>query len=412
MSGLLDPQSAPHVLERLAATNPDCEIWFDSSPLVYPRWKQSVLDAAPADKRAAWAAQLTRLFDPDSVAATGEMAFGGVTTNPPLSLAAIEHDPEFWFAVVQDKLAEDPAASVEDIYWRMYLDVVRLGAEKIAPVFQASGGKRGFLSGQVDPRFVQDYDRMLAQGIELAALGENVMVKAPGSKQGYQVIEELTARGISTNNTTSFTVSQYVECMNAVSRGLARERAAGVDLRRWRSVITHMSARLGNLGDLHSEAQARGVTLSPEEILLGELAVLKRAYRHGKDNGHPSKMLQCSMRVTKGADGRMHSWHIEKLAGGDFVYTCPPSYIRQLMEAEDSLVFDPRAIDEDAPAELIAKLRELPYFRKAYDFDAMAPEEFASFGAFAATATEFAAATRKTVDFVARAIEQLRRRAA
>ena len=110
MSGLLDPQSAPHVLERLAATNPDCEIWFDSSPLVYPRWKQSVLDAAPADKRAAWAAQLTRLFDPDSVAATGEMAFGGVTTNPPLSLAAIEHDPEFWFAVVQDKLAEDEQA--------------------------------------------------------------------------------------------------------------------------------------------------------------------------------------------------------------------------------------------------------------------------------------------------------------
>ena len=37
-----------HILERLAATNPDCEIWWDSSPLVYAAWKRRVLDNAPA----------------------------------------------------------------------------------------------------------------------------------------------------------------------------------------------------------------------------------------------------------------------------------------------------------------------------------------------------------------------------
>ena len=55
--------------------------------------------------------------------------------------------------------------------------------------------------------------------------------------------------------------------------------------------------------------------------------------------------------------------------------------------------------------EVIAKLRQLPYFRQAYDFDGMVPAEFCQFGAFAATAAEFVAATHKTVDFVARALE-------
>lgn len=83
------------------------------------------------------------------------------------------------------------------------------------------------------------------------------------------------------------------------------------------------------------------------------------------------------------------------------------------MQAEDRLPeFSATAIDDEPPAALIAKLRQLPYFRQAYDFDGMKPEEFSQFGAFASTATEFAAATRKTVDFVARALESARSQAA
>ena len=403
-----------HVLEKLAATNPDCEIWFDSSPLVYASFKKGVLASAPSDKRDLWTEQLTRLFDRKAVEETGEMGFRGVTTNPPLLLQAIQDDPDFWMGEIRRLAAERPNAGVEEIYWAIYLDVVRRGAEMIRPVWDKSGGKYGLVSGQVDPRFVADYDKMLAQGLTLAEVAPNVMVKIPGSKEGYDVIEELTARGIPTNNTTSFTVPQYVACMNAVSRGLERAKQAGVDLSRWRSVITHMSARLGNIGDLKAQAEARGIVLSADEILLGEMAVLKRAYRHGKETGHPSKMLQCSMRVIDGGPGgTASSGHIAQIAGGDFVYTCPPSYIEQLMKAEDRLPdFDPRAIDADASPELIEKLRRIPYFRQAYDFDGMQPEEFKNFAAFVATAAEFAGATRKTVDFVARAIESARLHAA
>jgi transaldolase len=252
-----------------------------------------------------------------------------------------------------------------------------------------------------------DGERMLAQGLQIAAMGENVMVKIPGSKTGYEVIEELTARGISTNNTTAFTVSQYQRGMKAVANGRARAQALGINIDRWRSVITHMSARLGNIGDLSDEADLRGLNLSREDIQHGEIAVLKRGYHYGRDNNYPSKMLQCSMRVYDDAKaGTASSWHIEKIAGGDFVYTCPPSYVAGLMHAEDRLKpFDAHAIDEEIPSDVLERLLKLPYFRRAYEYDGLAEEEFVGFGAFAATAAEFAKATRRTVDFVAMAME-------
>jgi transaldolase len=404
----------PHILEKLAQTNPDCEIWWDSSPLVYDQWSEGVLSKAPVAKKAVWEEQLKRLYDPETISEEGVMGFRGVTTNPPLSLQAILADPDYWVGKIRAMIGKNPHADVEQVYWKTYLETVRSGAELIRPVFEKSGGKFGHLSGQVDPRFVTDLERMRADAADLKAISPNVMVKVPGSKEGYQLIEELTAEGVSTNNTTSFTVPQYMACMNAVSRGLETARRNNVDLSKWRSVITHMSARLGNVGDLQWQANERGIELTADEITLGELAVMKRAYNHIQKTGHPSKMLMCSMRVAQDeAAGTASSWHIQKLAGGDFVYTCPPSYIAALMQHEDKLgPFDAHAIEEDIPSESLSKLLKLPYFRQAYEFDGMEREEFSQFGAFIATASEFAVATRKTIDFVARVYADTKQQAA
>ncbi len=396
-----------NVLEQLAETNADSEIWWDSSPLIYPSWRKETMAQAPEGREADWDAQLTRFFDADIIQSEGRMGFRGVTTNPPLSLQAIKLAPQMWAERIREIAKNDPHLDVEGVYWTTYLDLVRKGAEEIRPVYDTSGGKYGMLSGQVDPRFVRDGDRMLAQGLTIAAQGPNVMVKLPGSKEGYEVLEELTARGISTNNTTSFTVPQYMRCMAAVTAGLQRARAAGVDLSKWRSVITHMSARLGELSDWKVEAKARGIELTLPEIRDGEEAVLKRAYHWGKQNNHPSKMLQCSMRVEKDErTGKTVSRHIQDYAGSDMVYTCPPSYIAGLMKAADELEpFDKNAIDREPNKASIEKLLKLPSFRAAYEFDGMTPDQFAHFGAFKATETEFAAATRQTVDFVRMTLE-------
>jgi transaldolase len=88
------------------------------------------------------------------------------------------------------------------------------------PLFKASGFKEGFLSGQVDPRKVFDKETMITQAEEIASLNPNVMVKVPGSKQGYEVIEHLTAKGISTNNTLTFVLPQLLVAPGASSEVL------------------------------------------------------------------------------------------------------------------------------------------------------------------------------------------------
>jgi transaldolase len=396
-----------NILERLAATNPGAEIWWDSSPLIYPSWKAETLANAPDGKRAEWDEQLTRLYDDKTIQSQGAMGFRGVTTNPPLALQAIKLAPEQWAAEIKAIASQDRSLDYEGVYWKMYLSLAKKGAEAIRPVWEKSGGEYGYLSGQVDPRFVRDGEKMLAQGLQIAAQGPNVMVKLPGSQEGYQMLEELTALGISTNNTTSFTVAQYMRCMSAVTAGLYRAKAAGVDLSKWRSVITHMSARLGELSDWRTEAKARGIELSLSEIRDGEEAVLKRAYHYGKSVGHPSKMLQCSMRVEKDdRTGKTVSRHIQDFAGSDMVYTCPPGYIAQLMANDEALGhFDPKAIDREPNNASVEKLMKLPSFRQAYEFDGMRPDQFAHFGSFKATEAEFAAATRQTVDFVRMTLE-------
>jgi len=324
-----------NILERLAQTNPECEIWWDSSPLVYANWAGQLLAKAPSDKQSAWREQLKRLFDPENSAS---MFFRGCTTNPPLSYAAILDDPVRWGAFVREMIEEHADYGVEQIYWQTYKEIVRQGAQMLLPCWEASNGKYGYISGQVDTRHVTDYEAMRAQAAEIAALAPNIVVKCPGSAEGYRLIEELTAQGIGTNNTTSFTVPQFIECMNSVSRGLERAQRDKVDMRRWRSVITHMSARFGDLGDLKTQAKARGIELTPEEIRWAEVAIYKRAYFWGLERNHPSKMLMCSMRVDSDVEpGRPSSWHIQRIAGSNSVYTCPPKYIAALMQAEDQL---------------------------------------------------------------------------
>jgi transaldolase len=389
-----------NILEKLAEVNPNAEIWWDSSPLVYRSWALGMVKKAPEGKREIWSEQLKRLFDPEN---PGETFFRGVTTNPPLSLNAIKDDPPFWATFVRELIRAHPEKGVEEIFWLTYKEVVKRGAQFYLPLWEKSNHKYGYLSGQVDPRYVFDAEKMFAQAMDLAQLSPNIMIKCPGSREGYDLIRRLTAQGIATNNTLAFTVPQFVECMEAVQDGLKIARENNVDLYRWRSVITHMSARYGTLGDLMTQAESRGIELSEADVRWAELAIFKRGYGILEEKGYPNKMLMCSMRISPPTDdGSVASWHIDKLAGGDVVYTCPPKYITELMEVEDRMrPFDSEAIHEPPPPKTLDKLLRIPYFAKSFEPDGMEPDEFNRHAALIATMADFSTATRGTVDFVA-----------
>ncbi|MDH5174594.1 MAG: transaldolase family protein, partial [Elusimicrobiota bacterium] len=300
----------------------------------------------------------------------------------------------------------NPGIDKENLFWMTYKEIVKRGARMYSGVFEKSHHKYGYISAQVDPREVYNEQKMLEQAKELASISPNVMVKIPGSKEGYKVIKVLTSMGIPTNNTLAFTIPQFLTCAEAVKEGLEIAKKNGVALSRWRSVITDMTARYGDLGGLAKKAKEKGIELSEEDVRWAELAIFKKAYKLVKERNYPSKMLLCSMRISPPINGKqIASWHVEKIAGADIVYTCPPKYIKGLMKISDNIKFKD-SIEEEPPKEVLDKLLQVPYFEKAYREDGLTPEEFNTHAAVLATAEEFSNATRGMVDFVNQRLEK------
>ncbi|MBM3120822.1 MAG: transaldolase, partial [Chloroflexi bacterium] len=105
---------AESVLERLQSTNPDAEIWWDSSPLIFDWWVKKNVDAAAAGRKKELEAQLKRLFVWDDM---GKSVFRGCTTNPPLSLTAIKTDPAMWEKWVDETIKANPGIQLKDLWW-------------------------------------------------------------------------------------------------------------------------------------------------------------------------------------------------------------------------------------------------------------------------------------------------------
>ena len=391
------------VIEKLWNVEKEAEIWWDSSPLVFNNWRKNMIEQA-ADKKemTAW---IDRMFNENN--ATLDNIFRGVTTNPPLSYAAIQHDPEFWKEWISANIQEHGPQSIETMFWAVYKKTIKLGADVFRPMFEKSNGKFGYISGQTDPRSKFDTDAMVSQGLELAGIAPNIMVKVPGTKEGYETIRILSSKGISTNNTLSMIVPQFQACMNAVSQGVKEAKHNGLDLSSFRSVITSMSARFGALGDLQKEAEERNIHLSERDIRWAEIAIFKRACKlvdqHPEYDG---KMLLCSMRLSPVIDGKVRSWHIEKSAGENIVYTCPPSYIGELLMKAPHLEFSDSR-EEHVPTKIFDKLMQIPYFRKGYEVDGYTAEEFNTHPAIAETARQFEGVTEKMVNFVSETLGTL-----
>ncbi len=393
-----------NLLEKLVDVSPGMEIWWDSSPVIFKNWCRKLLEKATSETRPVLERQFDRMYNES---APENQLFRGVTTNPPLSLQAIQDDPPYWETVAGEIIAAHPGIDKETLFWELYKKVVQRGSDMYLPLFEKSGYKEGFLSGQVDPRSVFDKDAMLKQALELAALNPNVMIKVPGSRQGYDVIEELTARGISTNNTLTFILPQLVDCARTVAKGLEKAKANSVDLSKWRSVITHMESRYGDLGGLRDFAKEKGIELTDGDVRLAELAIFKKAYQFLEDNKLPSKMLSCSLRLGPKVNGKTRIWHLEEKTGGAIVMTCPPPFIDQIIhfEEEKEIVYAPDRIHAPISREVMDKLMRVPYFERAYAEDGYNREEYNTHPALQRTAEQFSKATEEMVAFAGKCLD-------
>lgn len=397
-----------NLLEELVRVSPGMEIWWDSSPVIFENWCRKLIAKEDAGNRETLKRQFARMNDRER---PEESLFRGVTTNPSLSLQAIKDDEPYWKEVTSGMIRNHPGIDKESLFWILYKEIVKRGSDMLLPLFEKSRFREGYLSGQVDPRDSLNREKMLKQAAELAAINPNVMVKVPGTKEGYEVIEELTSRGIATNNTLTFVLPQLMDCAKSVKRGLEKARSNQVDLSRWRSVITHMEARYGDLGGLREFGKEKGIELSEGDVRLAELAIFKKAYRLVREGQYPSKMLSCSLRVGPMVDGVLRLWHLEEKAGADIVVTCPPTFIDEVIHftGEENITFQKGRIDQEIPKEVLDKLLRIPYFERAYAEDGYTRDEYNTHPSLVKTAQQFSKATDDMVEFAGKCIADFSR---
>lgn len=392
-------------IDRLQATNPFAEIWWDSSPLIFQAWRDEMVNSAPEGRRAQLADELDRLNDfGDGRPGT----FRGCTTNPPLSLAAVKQAPELWNRRIDALAAEHPGLDAKGLAWLLYKEVIQRGAEAFYPLWEASAGRYGYVSGQLDPRLFTEADEMVTQAREIRALAPNVMIKVPASTEGVGVVRTLTSEGIPTNTTTCFTVPQVMAVARAAMEGLALAAKNGVDTSKWRAVITLMIARLTERPVIDEQARHYGVELSAADKKWFGMAVFKRSYRLLQEGGFPSKLLLCSVRPGPLVAGRMVFWDLEEVAGGDIVYTLPPYGLTPLFKMGDAAVFRPDAIHQEVPAASLERMLRLPYGLQSYEPHGMSIDQFNTHPATVYTVGEFSKSASGLEDYVAARLAAVR----
>jgi transaldolase len=244
---------------------------------------------------------------------------------------------------------------------------------------------------------------MIHDAEELRALSPNVMIKVPASMQGIEVVKVLTSKAISTNTTVCFTLPQIMASANAAMEGIKIAEKNKVDLSRWRAVITMMIGRLTEHPVLDVQAERRNIKLSWQDKHWFGLAVFKRAYRLLAEGGYASKMLACSMRHGPLVAGKMRFWDVEKLAGGNIVYTCPPYVLEPLFEIGDELEFRSE-IEEDVPEQVLDKMSKIPYCIQAYDPNGLELEQFNDHPSTISTVENFAKGFAGVDEFIAKRI--------
>ncbi|MFD5480051.1 transaldolase [Streptomyces hawaiiensis] len=184
----------------------------------------------------------------------------GVTTNPSIFQAAIGSGAGY-----EEQLADLAVrgVSVDEAVRMMTTADVRAAADVLRPVFDATGGRDGRVSIEVDPRLAHDTRATVAEARQLAWLVDrpNVMIKIPATKAGLPAITEVIGAGISVNVTLIFSLERYREVMDAHLAGLERARAAGLDLSGVHSVASFFVSRVD------AETDKRLTLLGTDEAL-------------------------------------------------------------------------------------------------------------------------------------------------
>jgi len=206
----------------------------------------------------------------------------GVTSNPTIFDKAIT-DSEDYDADIARLAADGKDAAA--IYEALVVEDVRQAADVLLPVYEATGGRDGYVSLEVSPELARDGEGTVAAVRRLWRLvgRPNLMVKIPGTSEGLPAVEQCLYEGMNINVTLLFSVRRYEEVAWTYIRALERRWKEGMPVNGVASVASFFVSRVDTLTDrlLMERMEAEPSDKQALQGLLGKagIANAKLAYQ-------------------------------------------------------------------------------------------------------------------------------------
>ncbi len=283
--------------------------------------------------------ELKRLIEVDGVS--------GITSNPTIFQKAIsgskDYDPSL------ESLIQKGIRDAKELFLGLAFEDIARAADFLSPVYQASGGRDGFVSMEVSPDLAYNTEETIAEAKRLfTTLGKkNILIKVPGTKQGLPAIEELTAQGVNVNVTLLFSVNRYQEVAEAYIRGLEKRVRLGLPLMEITSVASFFVSRVDTLVDKLLEARLPSAASDAEiqkiKILFGKAAAAnaKIAYKKYQEifSGKRFRSLEKAQvqKILWGSTGTKNPRYsdvkyFEELIAPDSINTLPESTLKAVKD--------------------------------------------------------------------------------
>ena len=268
-----------------------------------------------------------------------EVGIRGNTSNPTIFEKAIASGTAY-DEDVQRLLQEGKSAS--DIFEAVAVQDIQAACDLYGPLYEASEGGDGFVSLEVSPTLARDTEGTIADARRLWAAVDrpNLMIKVPGTEEGWPAIRTLLREGLNINITLLFAIEHHEAVMHAYLDALEERHAAGEPIDRIGSVASFFVSRVDTLVDKLLDAKIAEATDAAErarlENLRGKAAIANAKLAYARFQAIFSGSRWDTLRAA-GAKVQRPLWaststknpayrdvlYVEELIGPDTVNTLP-----------------------------------------------------------------------------------------
>jgi transaldolase len=264
----------------------------------------------------------------------------GMTSNPSIFEKAIadshDYDEDIRGMALHGKGAEA-------IYESLSQRDVQSAADAFRPLYDATHGKDGYVSLEVNPHLAHDTSGTLKEARRLwdALRRPNVFIKVPATSEGLPAIQQLISEGINVNVTLLFGLPRYRQVVEAYIAGIEARVAQGKPVRQVASVASFFVSRIDSLLDpqLEKLSARRGKEADIAKSAQGQVAIAsaKMAYQIYKEIFVSTPSQRFGKLTAQGARVQRLLWaststknpnyrdvkYVEALIGPDTVNTAP-----------------------------------------------------------------------------------------